>query len=49
MASVLGLQQGWTDADGKVAKQDFVVNNDFKTLRDGVNQVSGYVAILTQA
>ena len=43
MASVLGLEQGWTDADGKVASQEFVVNNDFKTLRDGVNQRPGYV------
>ncbi|WFC95208.1 hypothetical protein MBRA1_001855 [Malassezia brasiliensis] len=41
MASVLGLEQGWTDADGKVASQEFVVNNDFKTLRDGVNQKPG--------
>lgn len=45
MASVLALQQGWTDAQGKVAEQEFVVNNDFKTLRDGVNQVPGYVKL----
>ncbi|WFD30908.1 hypothetical protein MSPP1_001932 [Malassezia sp. CBS 17886] len=49
MASVLALQEGWLDERGNVAKQEFVgahfaraglraVNNDFKTLRDGVNQ-----------
>ncbi|PKI84569.1 hypothetical protein MVES1_001794 [Malassezia vespertilionis] len=42
MASVLALEQGWVGPDGKVAKQEFVVNNDFKTLRDGVNQVPGH-------
>ncbi|WFC99210.1 hypothetical protein MYAM1_001954 [Malassezia yamatoensis] len=41
MASVLALSQGWTDAEGKVEKQEFVVNNDFKTLREGVNQKPG--------
>lgn len=42
MASVLALREGWTDSQGHVAPLDFVVNNDFKTLRDGVNQAPGH-------
>jgi len=37
MASVMALNQGWTDADGKVSPIDFEVLDNFKSLRDGVN------------
>lgn len=37
MASVMALNEGWTDADGKVATIDFEVLDTFKALRDGVN------------
>jgi hypothetical protein len=37
MASVMALNEGWTDADGKVSPIDFEVLDNFKSLRDGVN------------
>ncbi|GAA5957954.1 hypothetical protein JCM3765_006214 [Sporobolomyces pararoseus] len=37
MASVMALNEGWTDADGKVSPIDFEVLDTFKALRDGVN------------
>lgn len=46
MASVLALQQGWKDANGAVEQQDVVVNNDFQTLRKGVNHTPGYVVCI---
>lgn len=42
MASVLALQQGWVTSEGRVEDREFVVNNDFQTLRDGVNQKPGH-------
>ncbi|WFD34051.1 hypothetical protein MCUN1_000879 [Malassezia cuniculi] len=42
MASVLALREGWVDEQGHVIPLNFVVNNDFKTLRDGVNQAAGH-------
>ncbi|GAA5882997.1 hypothetical protein JCM16303_006783 [Sporobolomyces ruberrimus] len=37
MASVMALNEGWTDSDGKVSPIDFEVLDTFKNLRDGVN------------
>ncbi|GAA6006709.1 hypothetical protein JCM11491_003152 [Sporobolomyces phaffii] len=37
MASVMALNEGWTDQDGKVSPIDFQVLDTFKNLRDGVN------------
>jgi hypothetical protein len=37
MACVMALQEGWISADGKVEQPEFVVNGDFKGLRDSVN------------
>ncbi|PWN50522.1 hypothetical protein IE53DRAFT_362301 [Violaceomyces palustris] len=41
MASVMALQNGWTDAEGKVKDIEFKVNDTFENLRKGVNQVAG--------
>ncbi|GAA5949469.1 hypothetical protein JCM21900_000230 [Sporobolomyces salmonicolor] len=37
MASVMGLNEGWVDKDGKVEPIEFEVLDTFKNLRDGVN------------
>ncbi|GAA5886388.1 hypothetical protein JCM5296_001891 [Sporobolomyces johnsonii] len=37
MASVMGLNEGWVDQDGKVEPIEFEVLDTFKNLRDGVN------------
>jgi len=37
MASVMALNEGWVDSDGKVSPIDFEVLDNFKNLRDGVN------------
>ncbi|GAA5924954.1 hypothetical protein JCM1841_005378 [Sporobolomyces salmonicolor] len=37
MASVMGLNEGWVDEDGKVEPIEFEVLDTFKNLRDGVN------------
>lgn len=38
MASVMALQHGWTDAEGRVDELKFKVNDTFENLRKGVNQ-----------
>ncbi|KAK0549539.1 hypothetical protein OC845_003077 [Tilletia horrida] len=38
MASVMAMQQGWVDENGRPDNIDFKVNDTFKNLRDGVNQ-----------
>ncbi|GAA5941312.1 substrate-binding domain-containing protein [Sporobolomyces koalae] len=37
MASVMALNEGWVDSEGKVSPIDFEVLDTFKNLRDGVN------------
>ncbi|CAD6897690.1 unnamed protein product [Tilletia controversa] len=38
MASVMAMQQGWIDAQGRPEHIEFKVNDTFANLRDGVNQ-----------
>lgn len=40
MASVMAMQQGWTDSNGKVSELSFKVNNTFENLRNSVNDGS---------
>lgn len=40
MASVMAMQHGWTDDQGRVSDLSFKVNDSFKNLRDSVNDGS---------